>query len=1087
MNLINQILKRRGNYYFSKPNFLSIVLVAAGWMGNYVSLPLFFGVDFLFGSIAVLITIRLYGLFWGTLVALVAGSYTCFLWHHPYALVIFTGEAVFIGLLLRRQSQNLLLLDGIYWLCIGMPLVWLFYGGVMQMPATAVWLILLKQPVNGLFNALIASLLIAHLPLHKWANRPQLNTTFPLRQTLINFLVAFVFFPVLIILVLDSQRVFKLMEKDIQANLSNLSSVITAELQFWSQSHHQILEQLAQVAIESQLESSSALEQSTILVHRSFPDFRNLYIIDRDRQLLFAYPSWVKEEKIAHECKLSGQDSPKFRSLSDRERSNKILELDVPIVVGQTYLGCVVGEIALENLNRLLKATINQQEVQITVVDRNNYVLASTLETRVNTSNFDLRQEGEIRLLSPIVFQQLPNTPNLSAMSRWQKSIYVHQQSLGDNLPWDLILEVPSLPHIKFLQNLYLNHLAIMLSVGCLGIILATILSQRLVRPLKELSLATNDLPHKLWEGVAIDLPSSSVAEIESLTDNFQLMTYTLKQNFSKLKQSKQLLEQRVKERTIELTHAKEAAEASDRAKSIFIAHMSHELRTPLNGILGFTQILQKDPSLDSKQQDSINTIHQCGSHLLDLINDILYLAKSEAGKMELHLTNFNFISFLKDIISIVSLRAEQKGIAFDYQLQSSLPAIVRCDQTRLRQVLLNILGNAVKFTTTGGVIFKVSYGEEWRDGEDGEDRGDRGDRTKISQFPIPNGARSLASYADAGDLTVVASRTHRNPQSPNYKIHFQVEDTGVGIPADELENIFLPFQQAGAYQFAHEGTGLGLAISQNIVQQMGGKIRVSSKPGTGSIFYFELDLPKVIQNHENIKISERRVIGFKGKKHKILVADDQANNRAFLVKVLRPLGFEVREATNGEDCLQQAQQNCPDLILLDLVMPVLDGFETSRRLRKDPNLKEIVIIATSASAFTEDQYLSYQAGCNNFLSKPVNLEQLLEMLEVHLELEWIYEQSSPQTPLIDETVERKVDEDSASSSVVIPSDEELNLLLELAKQGNIARILERAALLEELNAQYFPFARILRQLGESFQERKIREFIEESIEAEEK
>ena len=1052
MNWIHQILRRRGNYYFSRPNFLLLVLVAAGWIGNYFSLPLFFGVDFLFGSIAVLLTIGLYGIFWGTIVALVAGSYTCFLWNHPYALIIFTGEAVFIGLLLRRQSQNLLLLDGIYWLCIGMPLVWLFYGGVMQMPTTAVWLILLKQPVNGLFNALIASLLIAHLPLHKWANRPQLNTAFSLRQTLINFLVAFVFFPVLIVLVLDSQRVFNLMETDIQANLSNLSSVITAELQFWSQSHHQILKELAQVAIESQLKPSSALQQSTILVHRSFPDFRNIYIIDRDRQLLFAYPSWVTEENIARECTFSGQDSFQASQVSglnvnEGKGLSNILELNVPIVVGQTYFGCVVGEIALENLNRLLKATVRGQDVQITVVDRNNNVLASTVETRVNTGNFDLRQEGQIRPLSPTIFQQLPNTPNLSAMSRWQKSIYVHQQSLSDNLPWDLILEVPALPHIKFLQELYLNHLAVMLIVGCLGIILATILGQRLVRPLRELSLATNDLPHKLWEGVAIDLPSSSIAEIESLTDNFQLMTNTLKQNFSKLKQSKQLLERRVEERTIELTHAKEAAEASDRAKSIFIAHMSHELRTPLNGILGFTQILQKDSSLNSKQHDSINTIHQCGSHLLDLINDILYLAKSEAGKMELHLTNFNFISFLKDIISIVSLRAEQKGIAFDYQLQSSLPAIVRCDKTRLRQVLLNILGNAVKFTTTGGVIFKVSYGE---------DKGDKVDRVDISQ-------------------------------SPNYKIHFQVEDTGVGIPADELENIFLPFQQAVVGQFAHEGTGLGLAISQNIVQQMGGKIRVSSEPGTGSVFYFELELPKVIQNHENIKISERRVIGFKGKKHKILVADDQPNNRSFLIKVLRPLGFEVREATNGEDCLQQARQNCPDLILIDLVMPVLDGFETSRRIRKDPNFKEIVIIATSASSFTEDRFLSYQAGCNSFLPKPICFEKLLEILEVHLELEWIYEQDSPQIPLIEETVGGNIDEDSASSSVVTPPDEELNLLLELAKQGNIARILERTVLLEELNAQYLPFAKILRQLAESFQERKIREFIEESIEAQDK
>ena len=267
----------------------------------------------------------------------------------------------------------------------------------------------------------------------------------------------------------------------------------------------------------------------------------------------------------------------------------------------------------------------------------------------------------------------------------------------------------------------------------------------------------------------------------------------------------------------------------------------------------------------------------------------------------------------------------------------------------------------------------------------------------------------------------------------------------------------------------------------------MGGEIRVSSEPGKGSVFYFDLDLPEVVSDRETIIISERRVIGFKGKKNKILVADDQPNNRAFLVKLLRPLGFEVREATNGEDCLQQARQDCPHLILLDLVMPVLDGFETSRRLRKEPNFNNTAIVATSASAFPEDRLLSYQAGCNSFLPKPVCFEQLLKMLEVHLELEWIYEPSSPKTLFTKEAVNQDPEEDYSSSSVVTPPDEELDLLLELAKQGNIARILERAALLEELNSQYLPFAQVLRQLGESFQERKIREFIEESIKAQDK
>jgi PAS domain S-box-containing protein len=396
------------------------------------------------------------------------------------------------------------------------------------------------------------------------------------------------------------------------------------------------------------------------------------------------------------------------------------------------------------------------------------------------------------------------------------------------------------------------------------------------------------------------------------------------------------------KKNETELIRAKDNAEVANKAKSQFLASMSHELRTPLNAIIGFAELMKNSDDLDPKFFEKMNIITQSGDHLLALINDILDMAKIEAGKMELEEKNIELLSMINSIIAMLKIKAQNKDLILQTELADNLPEYVRTDELKLRQTLINILGNAIKFTKKGQVTLKVGF------------------------ETFDHGKKS-------GQL------------------FFEVHDTGIGLTPEEIKVLFKPFTQTTSGRNQSEGTGLGLSICKEMIALMSGKLDVTSEPGKGSIFKFSIVTSSVDEGEIRKANKTVQTIAPDQTDYKVLIVEDNEFSRNLLTNLMQKVGFNVHSVNDGKEAVDSFENFSPDFIWMDILMPIMDGKTATRKIRQLAGGNKTKIVALTASVFSDEKKEIINCGCDDVLFKPFHESELFECMQNQLGVEYIY------------------------------------------------------------------------------------------------
>lgn len=977
--------------------------IVLGFATNFFGVPLFLNVEFIFGSVVTVFVILRFGVAYGTLAAVVISSATWIAWNHPYALIVFVLEAFTLGMVLRRRPKaNAIVVVTGFWLVAGMPLIWLFYHNVMGLGTDAALTILLKQAINGVFNAAIAfglHVLLARFEAKHKVLLPmaagQSSVRVSIRDFVLVGILAFGIVPTMILVVLNGRTELQRTEEEIAYAVLASTDAVNRMYGNWIRENVRIFNSFMD---HVQAQYPAVAEEDAALLS-DYAEITNPAL----HGLGFSAPAEMPD--LAAETQIRSQGG---RELQPRSAAvywardpdgtiTPVIRIYAALVRdGRASGQYLYADLTTEQVAESLQQIAASWGVSIGIVDPARTVLVSTDPAVTPGSAMEMAVGDKHPIYDNVVLTLPEAVRGRTISERWERTS-ARSYSAIDGFPiLSVVVEAQFAGYQADLFRRFLANLALLGAVVLAAVIVGWSVSGGLVQSVSLLQHSTRGLATRIPEYGSIDLPEFHIQEIKELSDTMREMATSLQGQFAEVTANNARLQRLTME-----------AEAANRAKSQFLANMSHEIRTPMNGILGFSELLRDRLRDRDDLSEYLANIMQSGRTLLRLIDDILDLSRIESGRLTLQPRAFQPGRLVREIESVFRPRAEHKGLRFTIQVDAALPERLVLDELRLRQILNNLIGNAVKFTGSGEIEVSVST----RD--------------------------SSARSDDRVDMILT------------------VRDTGIGIDESDFEQIFQPFtQQQNQDNRVFEGTGLGLAITKRLVEMMNGTISVESRPGAGALFTVELpdvpvaddpaaepDAPSAAPAVETIVFDPATIV----------VAEDNAMNRAVINAMLGDLPFTLRVVGDGLEALEAVHAERVDLVIMDIQMPRMDGAEATRRLRADPVTAEIPIIALTASAMSH-QRREIEPLFDGYLTKPITRERLLLEMAKHLRCTFSGESDSPPA----EAGEGELLQVGAWSreDALILMDKILPLYRTVEKEYSVGSIRRLAAALMELAPQ---------------------------------